>query len=123
MNADSRNRRPTRARWALATVLAGTALLKVVSGPADHVQLPGFLYVVSSIAELALAVLLFSRWRRIGIWGALVIAVAGTCHALLVRPESCGCAGSWVQTSWRLELMLASLVGVLGVLSLPSQKP
>lgn len=118
MSEESRSRLPARARWVLASVLAGTAILKVVSGRADHVQVSGFVYVVSSIAELALAALLLSRWRRIGSFGALVIAVAGVSHALLARPESCGCAGSWIRSSWRIELVLASLVGALGVLSL-----
>jgi hypothetical protein len=123
MNLVAPNRRESGARCALAAVLVGSGLLKLVSGHAAHVDIPGLVYVAGSLAELTLAALLASRWWRFGIWGTLVIAAAGASHALLLRPESCGCVGSWIRSSWRFELVLASVVGALGVLALPCRNP
>jgi hypothetical protein len=107
------------ARWTLAGFLAVTGVLKMLSGHAEHLQTSEFVYVAAWSVELLLSGLLVSRWSSLGAVGAVALGVAGVSHALLFRPTSCGCAGTWWVTSWRFELVLASVAGMLAVLSLP----
>lgn len=103
--------------------MAGTSASKLLSGHDVHMGVSQSLYVALCILELVTVIVLLSRWSTLGVWVALGLAIIGCWHAFVARPEFCGCVGSWLRTDWRVELLLASILGILSVLSFPDTNP
>ena len=96
----------------LATMLLGSGVAKVVSGHDAGFLLGIELYYAVAALEIALAVVLATRFAPIALLGALVLAGGGLILQIFAGDRQCGCFGSLQLTSHE-HVMVASAMGAL----------
>jgi hypothetical protein len=98
----------------LCSLLALGAGMKFLSGTPERLPYSSTLYWASAIIETGCCLGLAVRHLRRGAaMFALAFAATGATYAMIFRPTRCGCMGSILDLSWREELMVASLMGLL----------
>lgn len=103
-------------RVGIVGLLATSAAIKFLHGYDPQYWLDMELYYGLSVAEVALCVLVWSRWRELSLW-LLIGGLALVGMYLVLRGESagvCGCFGSWPM-SRRVHLVIISALGLMAI--------
>ena len=101
---------------ALFLVLLTTALAKLLSVPAASVHLPPWMQYALGVAELLLALALYTRLVATSCGCIALLTIAGGFRALVQKVPNCGCLGSVAQLSRNQHLALAGLTPALALL-------
>lgn len=87
-------------------------------GWSDTFLLPRMAHYGLSIAEIFVAIGLWTRFRRVSLWISAAIAISGLIVAMIARMDDCGCAGELFTLTWKQHAALCGALGFLAVLGL-----
>jgi hypothetical protein len=107
---------PVASCWLLSLLLALAAGAKLLTSYQDSYVVPAALYYLGAVVELGVAVLLHTRWRRVALALAALLAVAGIALAAVVPGRLCGCLGSLLPLDGKGHVLLSGIVGALACL-------
>lgn len=102
----------------LSALLTTCAVTKMVSGYREWFAVGPTVYWAMAAFEIALAVGVFSRVRRLAFVLAICLASVGTVMALFRGQRPCGCLGTLVVIDRAQQLILNGSIGALATLGL-----
>jgi len=108
--------------WRACSIILTVGVLVISSGSkliSPHQQMFSIgreLYYGAASAELLLAVLLLTRFRKAGAVGCVILAAAGLLAEWLRPGRPCGCLGTMIVLSAREHVMVAGTMGALAAL-------
>jgi hypothetical protein len=112
MSRDARLRLDFGSRMVLSCILSLASVAKLVHGYRSGYWLPEWAFYCIAIAELVLASVVWTRWRRFAGLVLVMGAVAAVGRYWISGAHwTCGCFGDWVM-SGRQHLALLAIMGL-----------
>lgn len=80
-------------RYALAVGLVLLGVTKLLGGHDDSFLIPKAAFYISALLELAMAVMLLTKYRALGALGIMLFTIVGSMITVLEPLKPCGCFG------------------------------